>query len=196
MFILCKIMVLPVKDVTETIGPKYRMNEFEGAILLAQLDGVKERHALRNQNAAYMTSKLKDFPGIVPQKLYEGTGLCSWWIYMTSYQKEHFNNAPRSSFMKALAAEGVSSSAYIGSGFHKVTVLTDHILNLKGYQKMYSPARLKRYREELNCPNCDKVCEEEMLTLGSVPSASRETMDKIFNAITKVYENRDKLNSI
>jgi len=183
------------KGFTETIGPKYRMNEFEGAILLAQLDGVKERHARRNENAAYMTSKLKDFPGIVPQKLYEGTGLCSWWIYMTSYHKENFNNAPRSKFMKALQAEGISSSAYIGSGFHKMTVLTDHILNLKGYQKMYSPARLKRYREELNCPNCDKVCEEEMLTLG-VPSASRENIDNIFKGIMKVYDNRDKLNSI
>ena len=61
---------------------------------------------------------------------------------------------------------------------------------------MYSSERLKRYREELNCPNCDKVCEEEMLTLGAVPSASRENIDNIFKAIMKVYDNRDKLNSI
>ncbi|HWS01453.1 MAG TPA: DegT/DnrJ/EryC1/StrS family aminotransferase, partial [Prolixibacteraceae bacterium] len=90
-----------------TIGSKYRMNEFEGAILLAQLSGVKERFALRNQNAAYLTSKLKDFPGLVPQKLYEGTESGSFYLYTMSYHKEHFNNAPRDKFLKALAAEGI-----------------------------------------------------------------------------------------
>ena len=57
------------------------MNEFEAAILLSQLAGVKERFALRNENARYLTSRLKDFPGLVPQKLYEGTTSGSF-IYM------------------------------------------------------------------------------------------------------------------
>jgi perosamine synthetase len=183
------------KGRTETIGPKYRMNEFEGAILLAQLDGVKERHARRNENAAYMNAKLKDFPGIVPQKLYEGTGLCSWWLYLTSFHKEHFNNADRSKIIKALAAEGIHSGGYIATGFHKSIVVKDHILDLNGYKKMYSPERLKNYREELSCPNCDNVCEE-VLSFGVPAAGSRENLDDIFNAIMKVYDNRDKLNSI
>src|SRR5690606_10959896 len=40
--------------VNETIGPKYRMNEFEAAILLGQLGTAKERHEIRNQNANYL----------------------------------------------------------------------------------------------------------------------------------------------
>jgi len=171
------------------------MNEFEGAILLAQLDGVKERHARRNENAAYMNSKLKNFPGIVPQKLYEGTGLCSWWLYLTSFHREHFNNADRSKIIKALAAEGIHSGGYIATGFHRSLVVTDHILDLNGYKKMYSPDRLKKYREELICPNCDKVCEE-VLSFGVPSAGSRDNLDDIFNAIMKVYANRDKLNSI
>ncbi|MHC4630768.1 MAG: DegT/DnrJ/EryC1/StrS family aminotransferase, partial [Planctomycetota bacterium] len=58
---------------TEVAGPKYRMNEFEAAVLLGQLPGVHERFARRNENAAHLTSRLKDVPGIFPQKLYEGT---------------------------------------------------------------------------------------------------------------------------
>ena len=54
----------------EVIGPKYRMNEFEAAILLAQLASAKERFKRRNENAAYLTARLKDCPGLVPQKLY------------------------------------------------------------------------------------------------------------------------------
>jgi dTDP-4-amino-4,6-dideoxygalactose transaminase len=66
---------------TEVAGPKYRMNEFEAAVLLGQLSGVKERFACRNENAAHLTSRLKDVPGIFPQKLYEGTTSGSFYIY-------------------------------------------------------------------------------------------------------------------
>lgn len=181
---------------TTTIGPKYRMNEFEAAILLGQLPGVKERFALRNKNAARLNFRLKDFPGIVPQKLYKGTVSGSFYLYMMTYHKEHFNNAPRSKFLKALAAEGISLSTYLSNGLHKEP-WTDHILTLKVYQKMYSPARLKRYRDELNCPNCDKVCDEIAMIWASGPLlGTKEDMDDIINAIMKVYENRDKLNSI
>jgi perosamine synthetase len=179
----------------ELIGPKYRMNEFEAALLLAQLDGVHERHNLRNESAWYMRAKLRNFPGVVSQKLYEGTGTSSWWLYLASYKKELFNNAPRAKFIKALSAEGVSASGYIGRGFHKSEVIKDHIFGLNVYKKMYSPARLKKYIDELPCPNCDKVCDEEVLSLG-VPTAKKEYLDKIYDAIMKVYENRDKLNAI
>jgi dTDP-4-amino-4,6-dideoxygalactose transaminase len=179
-----------------TIGSKYRMNEFEGAILLAQLSGVKERFALRNQNAAYLTSKLKDFPGLVPQKLYEGTESGSFYLYTMSYHKEHFNNAPRDKFLKALAAEGIGMSGYIANGLHKEPWV-DHILNLKVYKTMYSPARLSQYREDLACPKCDQVCNDMVMLWASGPLlGTREDMDDIINAIMKVYDNRDKLNQV
>jgi perosamine synthetase len=181
---------------SDRIGPKYRMNEFEGALLLAQLDGVQERHNRRNDNAWYMRAKLRDFPGVVSQKLYEGTGSCSWWLYLASYKKELFNNADRAKFIKALSAEGVSASGYIGYGFHKSEVIKNHILDLNVYKKMYSAARLQKYRDELPCPNCDKVCDEEVLSLGVATAASKDQLDKIYDAIIKVYENRDKLKSI
>ena len=177
-------------------GPKYRMNEFEAAILLGQLAGVKDRFATRNRNAAYLSSKLKGFPGLVPQKLYEGTTSGSFYLYMMSYKKEHFNNASRSQFLKALEAEGVGLSTYLPNGLHKEPWV-DHILNLKVYQKMYSPERLKKYRDELSCPNCDKVIEDIAMIWASGPLlGTKEDMDDIINGIMKVYDNRDKLNSI
>jgi perosamine synthetase len=180
----------------ELIGPKYRMNEFEAALLLAQLEGLQERHNRRNENAWYMRGKLRNFPGIVSQKLYEGTGTSSWWLYLASYKKEHFNNVGRAKFTKALAAEGVSASGYIGYGFHKSEVIKNHILDLGIYKKMYSDERLRKYRDELPCPNCDMVCDEEVLSLGVPSAASREHLDRIFDAIMKVYANRDKLSSL
>jgi hypothetical protein len=62
---------------------------------------------------------------------------------------------------------------------------------------MYSPQRLRQYREDVGCPNCDKVCEE-MLMLWSPGKllAEKEDMDEIVDAIIKVYENRDKLSEV
>ena len=184
------------KGRTVVIGPKYRMNEFEAAILLSQLAGVKERFETRNRNAFYLNSRLKDFPGLVPQKLYEGTESGSFYLYMTSYRKEHFNDSPRSKFLKALEAEGVNLSTYLPNGLHKEP-WPDHILSLREYQKMYSPARLKSYREELSCPNCDRVIDDIAMIWASGPLlGTKQDMDDIIDAVMKVHENRDQLKSI
>jgi len=181
---------------TEVAGPKYRMNEFEAAVLLGQLSGVKERFARRNENAAYLTSRLKDVPGIVPQRLYEGTASGSFYIYAMTYRKEHFNDADRSKFLKAMRAEGVSLDGYIGQGLHREPWV-EHILNSKVYQKMFSKERLERYRRENQCPNCDAVCQEMVMIWASGPLlGTKDDMDDIADAMLKVYENRDKLNSI
>ena len=181
---------------TEVAGPKYRMNEFEGAVLLGQWDGIEERFERRNENAARLTYRLKDIPGMVPQKLYEGTTSGSFYIYAMTYKKEHFNNADRSKFLKAVAAEGVSLSPYIANGLHKEPWV-DHILNSKVYKKMYSRRRLQKYREQNDCPTCDKVCQELAMVWASGPLlGTKKDMDDIADAIEKVYANRDKLNSI
>lgn len=178
-----------------TIGPKYRMNEFEGAMLLGQLPGAKERFLRRNENAAYLSAKLKGFPGLVPQKQYEGTQSGGYYLYAMSYHKEHFNNADRSLFLKAIAAEGVALSPYI-KGLH-TEPWVDHILNLKEYKTMYPAQRISEYRESLKLPGCDLVGQQMVVLNGSTQLlGSKKDMDDVINAIMKVYDNRDKLNSI
>ena len=184
------------RGLTEVAGPKYRMNEFEAAVLLGQWSGVLERFKRRNENAAYLTAGLKDIPGIRPQKLYEGTASGSFYIYATSYLKEHFNDVPRSTFLKALGAEGVSLSPYITQGLHREPWI-EHILKQPVYTKMFSEKRLRQYREQVACPNCDKVCQEMAMIWASGPLlGTKEDMDDVVNAIAKVYENRDKLSSV
>jgi len=181
---------------TEVAGPKYRMNEFEAAVLLGQWDGVQERCTKRNENAARLTHRLKDVPGMRPQKLYEGTTRGSFYLYSMSYLKEHLNDVPRETFLKALRAEGVSLSPYIRNGLHREPWI-EHILDQPVYKKMYSKKRLKQYREQCECPKCDQVCEEMAMIWASGPLlATQQDMDEVADAIIKVYENRDKLRSV
>jgi perosamine synthetase len=181
---------------TMLIGSKYRMNEFEGAVLLGQMPGMLERHNIRNRNAKYITEQLRDVPGLIPQKLYEGTTAGSFYLYTWSYKKEHWNNAPRDKFLKAVAAEGIALSPYIANGLHKEP-WTEHIQTLPEYKTMFGNARLKKFKEELTLPKCDQVCDEMVMLWASGPLlGSLADMDDLINAIKKVYSNRDKLNSI
>ena len=185
------------KGSNETIGPKYRMNEFEGAILTGQLPGVKERFGIRNENANYLTSRLKGFAALVPQKHYPGTESGAYYHYSMTYNKDHFNGAERSQFLKAVAAEGVGLDSYIRTGLHREPWVA-HIVGLKGYQAMYSASRLKEYQEGMHLPNCDRITDETMVSFWGSGAllAGRDEMDNIINAVMKVYENRDKLKSI
>ncbi len=184
------------RGATERIGPKYRMNEFQAAVLLGQLPGVMERHVRRNENAAYLTGRMKEIPGLTPQKLYDGTGSGAFYIYGMSYHKERFNDADRETFFKALRAEGVGLGGYIAQGLHREPWV-ENVLASKVYKGMYSARRLKQYRDEIACPNCDRVCQEAAIIWASGPLlASKDDMGEVADAIQKVYENRDQLRSI
>lgn len=184
------------RGVHATIGPKYRMNEFEASVLLEQITRAEEQFETRNRNAAYLTSKLKGFKGLVPQKLYKGTTKGSFYLYTMAYHKEHWNNVHRDVFLKAVAAEGIILSPYISSGLHR-SPWTDNIINRRSYKTMYSADRLQQFKQDLYLPNCDWVCDNMVMLWASGPLlATQKDMDDVINAIMKVYENRNELRKI
>jgi dTDP-4-amino-4,6-dideoxygalactose transaminase len=185
------------KGRNETIGPKYRMNEFEGAILIGQLPGAKDRFLKRNENAEYLIAQLAGIPGLTPQKKYPGTESSSYYHFAMSYNKEHFNGADRGLFLKALNAEGIPMGSYIKNGLHKEPWI-QHVLGLDEYQTMYRKERREEYANSLDLPNCDKICNETLISFwgSGMLLGSRQEMDEIVAGITKVYENRDSLNKI
>lgn len=181
---------------TVVIGPKYRMNEFEAAVLLGQLPGVSERFEKRKHNAAYLSSKFKGFPGLVPQKLYDETDVGAYYVYGMTYHKEHFGGASRRAFIRAMRAEGIGLSGYIGQGLHKEPWV-DTILNAEVYQRMYTAERLQDYRDQNDCPGCDQVCQNTVAFWSSgILLAEESDMDQIANAVFKIHENRDKLGDV
>ncbi|MEI3798334.1 MULTISPECIES: DegT/DnrJ/EryC1/StrS family aminotransferase [unclassified Chitinophaga] len=175
------------------IGPKYRMNEFQASVLNGQQDTIQQRFDIRNNNAIYLREQLKDFPGLKVQKMFEGTDSASYYLFGMSYQKEHFNNADRSLFLKAIGAEGVGLSGYISQGLHREP-WTGYIMEQQGYKSMFGKKRLQQWKESLYLPECDKACGQ-MAGLYAVGTllGTRKDMDSIIAAIMKVHKNRDQL---
>ena len=160
-------------------------------MLLSQIKRIKKDADKRSENALYLNSKLKDIPGIVPYKFVPGGNRGAYYMYPFRYQKEEFNNISKETFIKALNAEGVRCSA--GYGPQNTYGLIEEALNSKGYKRLFSESRLKRYREENILPGNDQLCKEAVGFNQNLLLGDTEDMDDIINAITKIYEHRDEL---
>lgn len=173
------------------LGNKCRMAEYQAAILLAQMKRLEKQTQTRNENAKYLTSRLKEIPGIVPHKLYDGVTRAAYHLFPFRYEKQHFGNVPRSKFLAALKAEGIPCS----SGYDRINknAFFENTLRSKNFRKMYSKERLDRCRELNNCPDGDRLCDEAVWFYQSLLLGPKSDMDDIADAIQKIYENRSKL---
>jgi perosamine synthetase len=173
------------------IGTNRRMTEYQAAILLSQIKRLEKDAQIRNENAEYLTSKIKDIPGIIPAKFYDGVTRAAYHLYPFRYKKERFNNRSREKFLSALRAEGVPCSG--GYGPQYKDDLIEVALNSRNFRRSFSKERLDRYRRELDYPENDRLCDEAVWLTQNLLLAPKSDMDDIADAILKIYENRDKL---
>jgi len=173
------------------IGTNRRMTEYQAAILLSQMQRLEKDTVRRTENASYLTSRIKDIPGIVPHKLYEGVTRAAYHLYPFRYKKEQFNNLPRSRFLAALEAEGIPCSGGYGPQYRDG--LIEAALNSKNFKRGFSKERLARYREELHYPDNEQLCEEAVWFTQNLLLGTRSDVDDIADAILKIYENKEDL---
>lgn len=179
---------------TVMIGTKLRLTEYQAAIGLSQLTRLKEQTALRNTNASYLKSLIKEIPGITPYKLNPGVNRAAFHLFPFLYEKEDFQGLSRSLFIKALNAEGVPcSSGY--SELNKMPFLKN-AFNSKFYQKFYPKERLdyNQYAERNQCPMNEKLCNELAIWIPqNILLGSKTDMKNIADAISKIKNNAEKI---
>jgi perosamine synthetase len=173
------------------IGHNRRMTEYQAAILLNQMQRLEADTVKRVENAKYLTSKIKDIPGIVPHKLYEGATRAVYHLYPMRYKQEQFGGLPRNRFIAALSAEGIPCSSVYGPQYKDG--LIEAALTSKNFTRAFPKERLDRYRDELHYPGNEQLCQEAVCFTQNLLLGPQSDMDDIANAIQKVYENRDAL---
>jgi len=184
---------LSSKNKGVAIGAKYRMNEFEAAVLNPQFATLAEQTQTRNDNAAYLARRLDEIPGIVPQRLHKGVTKGAYYIYGFRYQKEHFNDAPKVKFLRALRAEGISRFSTMYFDRLNTQPFIEDALSSREFQKIYTKARLKRYGDENHCPKNDQLSEEGVWLPQYAFLGDKELMDDIADAMAKIHDNKDQL---
>ncbi len=166
----------------------YRLGEFQGAVLNAQLDRLEEQTRTRDRNGQYLAAKLRCIPGIFPQERPAACTRHSYHLFLLRLDAQAFG-APREAILKALHAEGIP----ICGGYALPLYRQPLFLN-----KAFGPYLPRAVREldfgAVSCPNCERICAEQGAWLEqSLFLGSRSDMDDIARAFAKVYANRDAL---
>jgi dTDP-4-amino-4,6-dideoxygalactose transaminase len=172
-------------------GLNLRMTEFQGAMLLAQMSRLETQAATREQNAQYLTRMLREIPGILPARMYDGCTRNAYHLYMFRYKKEQFADVPRATFLKALSAEGVPCSG--GYGTLNKDAFIRNTINSRGFKTIFSPERIARWEERNSCPQNDQLCNEAVWFTQNMLIGPREDMDQIAEAIRRIHKNAGEL---
>ena len=174
-------------------GANNRMQQIQALILLSQMNRIKRDADIRLENAKFLDQKLREIPGIIPYKLVPGAERSAYHLYPFRYIKEEFNNVPKERFIRALNAEGIPCSGGYGPQYRDG--LIEEMLNSRGFKRLFTESRLKRYREELVLPGNEKLCSEAVTFYQSILLGSRQDMEDIVKAIAKIHANSKSLAS-
>lgn len=174
-------------------GTKVRMAEAQAAIGLAQLKRLEAQVNTRMGNAQYLTSRLKNVPGIVPHRLYNNVTKAAYLLYAFRYKPEMAKGLSRAAFIDAVKAEGVPVS--LGYSPLNKQEFIPQTFQTKNFKKIYASNQLnyKSWMQQNQCPVNDKLCDEAVWITQNMLLGSRSAIDTIADAIEKVVKNADAI---
>lgn len=179
------------KHAKSALGWNYRMTEFQAAVLLGQLERLPSVLSRIEENAEYLSEKLKKIEGILPLEKNDKVTKQSYYNYVLRYDPKSFAEVPRERFMAALFFEGVSCGSIYDPVYKSplFTMEQGHwpLLGILGHGQLdYSSVR---------CPVAEKATYEEAVTIPHmVLMGTKEDIDDVVAAIEKIRENADELN--
>lgn len=161
------------------LSGNYRMTEFQAGILLAQMERMEELMRKREENARYLTEKLKEIKGIEILTPDEGVSRHAYHLFIFKYKSSYFKGLPKMEFIKAINAEGIPLKPGYTTPLYKIPAISN---SLKGDQC------------DLYLPETERACKEEGVWFSqNVLLGTKEDMDDIIIAIKKIQENVDEI---
>ncbi len=172
-------------------GSNLRMTEFQGALLLEQLNQVEAQSQVRERNAAHLTKRLEAIPGIHPEKAYEGTTRNAYHLYMFRYDTDAFGGLSRDRFREALGAEGIPNS--LGYTPLNEQPFLKETLYTRGFLYIYGKEAIDGYFERMACPQNARLCTQSIWFTQNMLLGPQRDMDDIADAIEKIHGNAKEL---
>ena len=170
------------------MSANYRLGEFQGAILNAQLDRLEAQTQSRDCNGQYLAAKLSGLPGIHPQKRPADCTRHSYHLFLFRIDAAAFG-APRQAVLKARQAEGVP----VSGGYALPLYRQPLFLNRAFGPYLPNAVRTLDYGQ-VKCPNCETICGEQGAWLEqSLFLGPQSDMDDIARAFEKVHQHREAL---
>lgn len=167
------------------VSRNLRMTEWQGAILLAQLERLEEQTRVRLENARRLDAAIAAIPGLtVVGSPDPRAAERAYHLYQFRYAPG-FPGVTREQFLKALNAEGVPCSAGYPVPLYKQPFMAE-----------VRPPEGQGAYGDLYLPNAEVACREAIwLSQSLLLGTERDTQD-IIDAIEKIAENAEELQSV
>jgi perosamine synthetase len=139
------------------LAPCYRMTELQGAVLLAQVSKLPRVVRKRTELGDLLTSLISGVPGVVPPPPSDDDHGHGYWAYPFRVDEAALG-ATCEEFKRALQAEGVGASTWIGKPLYMFRSLTEKIT----YGASHYPFQDRpdvAYGEGL-CPRAEEACRQ------------------------------------
>jgi dTDP-4-amino-4,6-dideoxygalactose transaminase len=161
----------------EILGWNFRMTEWQGAVLLAQLDRLPEQEPIRERSARYLDRALATIDGVSPIAVDPRVTRHAHHLYPIRYDRSHFGGKTRDEFLDAFKAEGIScaSAGYVP--------LTSSPAIHKTIAEMFGRDSLAQLD---TCPIADEVSRDVFWLTQNALLGSEETLDDIVTSIRKI----------
>lgn len=170
----------------------YRITEFQAALLIEALKRLPEQNRIREENALYLNSLLKEIPGIKTMRRDKRETREAYYIYSFRYNKSDFKDLPVEKFRAALSAELGIEVAASYFPLNKCSLYVPHTKPARhklndDYWKAIDPSRF-------DLPVCDRIHHEESVCFHhKVLMGPKTDMDMFADAVVKIHENADQL---
>ncbi len=162
----------------EMLTGNFRMVEWCGAILRAQLRRLPEQNRRRRENCHWASRRLRDIGGLEPlpeDPRITGRG---YYFYVLRYDASKFGGVHRDVFLRAMQAEGCSCAAGYGVPVYE------------------HPAFSTTPHRAAACPNAERICADEQVTLWNHLLLDRGNLEDFTRAVEKLRANVDELRSV
>ncbi|MBN2287694.1 MAG: DegT/DnrJ/EryC1/StrS family aminotransferase [Candidatus Glassbacteria bacterium] len=175
-----------------SVGPNYRMNEFQGAILRTQLGKLLQQTETRMKNAAILARGLEDLPGLQSLKKDLRITRRGYYLYVLLFDEEAFGIG-RERFMQAMKAEGAELLPGNSVPVYRLPAFREMSFGRKGCPLTCGHYQGKMDYSRVSCPVAEKVGGRRLMVLLNEVLLKEGNIRLFLEAAHKVYENRAEL---
>jgi dTDP-4-amino-4,6-dideoxygalactose transaminase len=163
------------------LGGNFRLSEWQGAILRAQLARFEDQQKNRAANANWLNTEIAKIAGFKPQGRYAGCTDQGNYCYVVEVDSAQLSGASRDQVRHALLAEGIPlTTSY--PPLHRLEMFKDS----SGLApRLRGEVTRIRYNEQ-NFPVTDKLAANTLWFTTSVLMGSKEDTQMVLDAIAKV----------
>lgn len=166
------------------IAPCYRITEFQGAVLIAQLKRLKWIVERRQKLGDMLVKLLANIPGVYPPERKDDIEH-SYWSFPLRIDEKVLGISPEN-FAKAVAAEGIPIGGnWIGKPLYLFEALAEQITYGSSHYP-FDPSRQGEYREGL-CPNAE-LAMKQLQVIGLNENWTEADINDVAKAVSKVAE--------